>query len=332
MEHLKILARAWTVTWRFKALWLFGFLFVLAGGAGGGGGSGGGGGGGGSSGSGGGNGNGWPFGPMPSINWNLVLIIVLAVIAIVIALIVILTVVRYMAETAMIAGVDEIESTGEALTVRRGFRLGWSRQALLLFLTDLAVHLPLVVAVIALLAMAASPLLLLLLKVNVVSAIAIFITIGLVLLVILFILVVALVVSLVMPYIRRRVVLGKQGILASIRQGVTLVRASLLDTGLMWLLLIGVSIAASIVMIPVVIVVVALAIAIGGVPAALLYLISHSWVAAVLVGVPLFLIVLIPILVFVQGLFQVYLSTTWTLAYRDVMTRHADLLPIPSEG
>src|SRR5258708_2993613 len=34
MNHGKILARAWTLVWHSRALWLFGFLFALAGGGG----------------------------------------------------------------------------------------------------------------------------------------------------------------------------------------------------------------------------------------------------------------------------------------------------------
>jgi len=181
-------------------------------------------------------------------------------------------------------------------------------------------------------AFAASPLLLLLVKADAVRAIGVIATIGFELLVILFIIAVALVISLVTPYIRRRVVLGKQGVRASIRQGVGLVRASLLDTGLMWLMLAAIGIVLALVMIPVALVILLVAGLIGGVPAGLAYLISHSWVVTAVVGVPLFLIVLIPAFAFIQGLIQVYLSTSWTLAYREVTTRHADLLAAPVGG
>jgi len=256
-------------------------------------------------------------------------IIVAVVVAVIILLAIIMTIVRYVSETAMIAGVDEVEGTGDQLTVRRGFRLGWSRQALRLFLVDLVVYLPLVLLAIILIVLGLSPLLLLAVKADVARVVGIVTSIGLVLLVILFIAVLALAVSVVMPYIRRRVALGKQGILASVRQGLAMVRTALLDTGLMWLLLVGVQIVQWFVLIPVLILVVALAVIVGGVPAALVYLVSQSWVAAVVVGVPLFLIVLIPPITFVRGLFELYLSTSWTLAYRDVVARHSDLLPLP---
>jgi hypothetical protein len=330
MEHMKILKRSWTIVWRYKALWLFGFLFALAGGGGG---SSGGGSGGGrpnvGAGPSGGNGSDWPFGPIPSIDWNVVWIIVAVAVAVIILLAIVMTIVRYVSETAMIAGVDEVEGTGEKLTVRRGFRLGWSRQALRLFLVDLVVGLPLALVIIVLLVLGLSPLVLLALKSDVARVIGIVAAIGLELLVILFIIAVSLAVSVVMPYIRRRVVLGKQGILASIRQGVAMVRGALMDTGLMWLLLVGVQIVQWIVMIPILILVVAIAMGVGGVPGGLIYLASKSWVPAAIVGGLLFLVVLIPPLTFVRGLFELYLSTSWTLAYRDVVARHSDLLPAP---
>jgi hypothetical protein len=256
-----------------------------------------------------------------------VLIIILIAVAAILVLVVALTILRYVAETAMIAGVDEIEGQGIALTVRRGFRLGWSRQAWRLFLTDLTIGLVLVFGVLVLLALAASPLLLLLIDVDVVRMIAVGMAILLILPAILFIIVAVLTLSLVMPYIQRRVVLGRQGVVASVRQGLKLVRGSLRDTGLMWLLLVAIGFVWGIVKIPVVIVVVVASL-IGGVPAGLVYLVSHSWVAAVVVGLPLFLLVLVPVMSFVEGLFQVYHSSVWTLAYRQVATQHSDLLPV----
>ena len=59
----------------------------------------------------------------------------------------------------------------------------------------------------------------------------------------------------------------------------------------------------------------------GGVPAGVAYLVSQSWVWAAVVGAPLFLLVLIPSVAFVEGLFETYASTAWTLTYRDVASR-----------
>ena len=332
MDHRVILSRAWTIVWRYRALWLFGFLFALAGG----GSSLGGPPGGGSS------NNRAPSGDpapgsgivppsppsLPAISWETIAAIILGAVVVVLLLVVLLTILRYVTETALIAGVNEIESTGAILTVRRGFRLGWSRQAWRLFLTEFVIYLTFGLGAVLLVALAASPLLLLLIQQDAVRAIAIGAAVLLILSAILFLIVAGLTLSLVMPYIQRRVVLGQQGVVASFRQGLRLVRASLRDTGLMWLLLAGIGFVWGILKIPVIIVLVVVAVVLGGVPAALIYLASQSWVAAVVVGLPLFLIVLLPTASFIEGLFQVYHSSVWTLAYRQVAAHHGDLLPV----
>lgn len=319
MDHIKILSRAWTIIKNYRALWLFGFLFVLCGGAGGFNGGGG---------NAGGNANyGVVRSDLAGMDWRTVLIIAVVALALLLLWVVIATLVRYVVETAMIAGVDEIESTGGAFTVRRGFRLGWSRQAWRLFLMNLAIGLPVAVVILVLLALAASPLLLLLVKADVMRAMGIGLAVVLILMVVLFIIAVALVLSLVTPYIQRRVVLGRRGVFASIREGLALVRASLGDTALMWLLLVAIGIVWAIVKIPVVVVLIVLALVVGGLPAGLAYVISHSWIVAAIVGVPLFLLVLIPLVAFIEGLFQAFVSTTWTLTYRQAMSQHSDLMP-----
>lgn len=328
MNHVAILSRAWTMVWRYRALWLFGFLFALAGGGSSLGGPPGGGRSNNTAPSGG-TGVVPPAPPTtPGISWDAIAPIIVGIVVVVLLLIVILTILRYVTETALIAGVDEIENTGAALTVRRGFRLGWSRQAWQLFLTEFVIYLVFGLGAILLLALAASPLLLLFAKVDVLSAIAIASAALLILSAIVFLIVAALTLSLVMPYIQRRVVLGRQGVAASFRQALKLVRATLRDTGLMWLLLVAIGVVWGIVKIPVIIVLVVLAVIMGGVPAALVYLVSQSWVAAVVVGLPLFLVVLIPTASFIEGLFQVYNSSAWTLAYRQVAGSHGDLLPV----
>lgn len=327
MNHTKILARAWTMVWHYRVLWLFGFLFALTGGGGtqmfqGGGNS---------SGSGApSNGNGgtgqFPRFPIQNIDWNRVLLIAGGVVAVLLVLAVVASVVRYMSETALMASADEIESTGATISLRRGFRLGWSRQAWQLFVTDLVIFLPVALGALALLVAAAMPALLWLTRVVALGVLGTLIMVALELLVIFGLIALALVLSVVMPYVRRRVVLAKQGPLAALRQSARLVRASLLDTGLMWLLLAANRIVWSLVSIPVIIALVLLAPVIGGVPAGVVYLASHTWVWPVIEGVPLFLLMLIPSLAFVEGLFEAHVSASWTLTYREVTSKFGDQL------
>ncbi len=325
MDHMKILSRAFRITWQHKALWLFGFLFVLAGGSSSGfRGSG-------SPGSGSGyqvNGN--DFGP-GGINWQppdwpTIAIIIGVAVVVILLLAVLFTILRYVAETAIIAGVDEIESTEAKFTARRGFKLGWSRQALWLFLTDLIIGIPVAIVSILLLLLACAPFLVWATNApEGIKAIVTLIGVGLVLLVVLCIIVIALVISVIEPYIKRRIVLAKQDAFTAIRQGVQLVRASMLDTGVTWLILVGVGILWGIIMIPVALVLLALIGAIGLIPAGLIYAVSQSWIVAAIVGGGLFILILTPVLSFIQGLYEVYISGVWTLAYREVASKYSAL-------
>src|SRR5260370_11942784 len=114
------------------------------------------------------------------------------------------------------------------------------------------------------------------------------------------------------------------------RQSARLVRAWLVDAGLMWLLLAGLRIVWGLVMVPIVVVIFALAAIVGGVPAAVAYLVSHTWVWAAVVGVPLFLLILIPTTAFVSGLFETYVSASWTLTYREPVSKFGDQLGAPA--
>jgi len=230
-------------------------------------------------------------------------------------------VVRYLAETALVAGVDEMETTGARLTVRRGFRLGWSRRAWRLFVTDFVIYVPLAIGALLLLAIAALPFLVWLSHVTALQIAGSVIGGLLVLAAILVLIALALLLTLVMPYIRRRVVLAGQGVRAAVRQGVSLVRTTLADTGLMWLILAGLRIVWSIVMIPVFIVAALAAAVVGGVPALLLYLATRGWIAPAIVGGGLFVVVFILGISLAAGLFEAYVSAAWTLAYREVSAK-----------
>lgn len=302
-----------------RALWVFGFLFALAGGESGmrlfnGSGSGRDG-----SSSGGPNTGQFPNFHMPTVDWAAVAWIAVVAVVALILLAIIGLIVRYVAETALMKGVEEIESTGATLTVKHGFQLGWSRQALQLFVTDLLIYVPLALAAIVLIGIAALPLLFWLTHIVPLGILASLVSVALGLLVILSLIVVGLVLSIIMPYIRRKVVLDKQGVVAAVRESAQLARTTLVDTGLMWLLLAGLRIVWSLVMIPVAIIVVLVAVVIGGIPAGLVYLVSQSWIAAVIIGGVLFLLVLVPITAFAEGLFDAYVSASWTLTYRELL-------------
>ena len=64
---------------------------------------------------------------------------------------IVVAIARYVSETAVIRMVDEYEGSGNKMTVRQGFRIGWSRTAWRLFLINLIVNLPVIALVLVLL-------------------------------------------------------------------------------------------------------------------------------------------------------------------------------------
>jgi len=128
-------------------------------------------------------------------------------------------------------------------------------------------------------------------------------------------------VNLAKRFMHRQAALDDQSIGQSIVMGVEMVRANAKDSAVMWLLMFGVGLAWGVVMIPVFIVVALLATAVGGLPAWLIWQATETFWLSFVVGVPLFLLILVPPLVFLDGLYRVFQSSAWTLTYREFGTR-----------
>jgi hypothetical protein len=323
MDHFKILKRAFGITWNYRVLWVFGILLALTTASPGGGSPGGGGGNG---------GGGFPppgnFQPpqLPQ-GWAEGLIAAAIGLACLIFLFILIGVIlRYTSETAMIRLVDQHEATGEEIGLRQGFRLGFSRPALRIFLVDLLFGLGGLVIFLLLMLLAAAPLLAWLTEnepLRIVGSVA---AAGLILLVILLAILVAATLSLVTHFIRRAIVLEDLGAIEGIRRGFALVRQRLGDTVVMWIILIALGLAFAVLMIPVFIILVLAGVVIGGLPGLLVgWLASLAsegaapWIAGAAIGIPIFLAVIILPAVFLSGLMEVFKSSTWTLTYRELI-------------
>jgi len=284
---------------------------------------------------------------------------VIAIIAIIFVLwIVLAAVLRYVSETALISMVNEYEKTGVKRGIREGLRMGWSRKAWRLFLIDLVVHLPVTLVLIALLILSLLPLLLWFSGSVEVGIAATLISMGLMLpLIFLFIFVGALL-TLLTQFFRRVCVIQDEGVLASIGQGFNMVRWNLKEVILMALIVLGITIAfifamipISIMLIPVLLLLLVPGLALGGAAAlftggifALLFDGLLPFVAAGVVGIPILVIVLTLPWVFIGGLYEVYISSTWTLTYRQLRALApekvqpvykedaADFDPLPAKG
>ncbi len=327
MDHIKILKRAWAITWDYRLLWVFGVLIALGSIRSRGNGGGGGGGGGGSSSTG-------LLTPVSTFgstiasrgigSWELAF--VLGIAFLVIALIVVTQVLRYLSEAAVIRMVDHYETSGEKVSLRQGFAWGWSQSALRIFLIDLLLALGGMVVFLLLGIVAAAPLLVWLTKSSVLQAIGTSISVILGVLLILVLIAYVIVASLLAQFFRRACVLEDLGVIESMQRGWQVMRMRLGDVIIMALLVFAILLGLTLLMIPLFLLLGLIGIFLGGIPALLVggitSLFVHGdtpWILAVLVGMPVFLLVVAAPLLFAGGLIEVYKSSTWTLTYREVL-------------
>ena len=317
MNHTKVLKRAWHIVWRYRALWVFGFILALTTG-----------------------GRGSSSGRVAN-NWgqystdrippevvSTLIAIGIGLACLGVLLIIVAAIARYVAATALIRMVDDHEETGQKRSVRQGFRMGWSRSAFHLFLIDLAVSLPTAVVFILLFALALAPLLLWTTGAEAAGVIGTVITVGLFIPIILLAIVVGVMLSVLTKFFWRACVLEGLGVTEAIRQGYALVRLNLKDVGGMWLITLGLRIGWAVAMIPVVLLLLLVSGGLGGVLAllaggltGLAFEGAMPWIVAGLVGIPIFFLVLVAPLSFLSGLFEVFMSSTWTLTYRELRAK-----------
>ena len=352
MDPVKILKRAWHILWSYRALWVFGLILALA-----------------TAGStSGGSNSGSRYSvdnenqqmPLPQDleqgmqeftqemerlfnegpqnvdipREELVALIWIAVAftLVMIVLGIIVAIGRYVSETAVIRMVDEYEGTDTKMTVRQGFRIGWSRASWRLFLINLIISLPAISLMLILL----------------VSGIGIFFAvengnlnftpfsviamIGVVFLMIFVVVILSILLNLLRHFFWRVCVLEGLGVQDALRRGWELVRENWKNVGLMWLVMIGLgivwaigSIILMIVSLPVVAITFLIAVLIAAIPVLLLVgffslFLSNvlAWVLGIIFVLPLFFtIAFFPWLVL--GSWQsVFTSTVWTLTYREI--------------
>jgi hypothetical protein len=268
----------------------------------------------------------------PAVAAFVVVVIVLALLAIVLSLA--LTVLRFVTRVSLIQMVHEYEETGQETKFGDGLRMGWSRSALRLFLLDLMLTLPVVLAVLLLLvplgflafaAFAAGEPRIGLGVVSILAAIPVIL--------------VGVLVGIALGPIReltyRSIALEKLGPWAAFKATVGLVRRHLGPAALQWLILVGMRIAWKIVLIPVNLVLVFVALFAGGLPGLLvggIAALAADWPLALLLGglvfLPVFIVVIaLPNLAF-NTLATVYHSTVWTLTYRELLALDGGALDV----
>jgi hypothetical protein len=263
-----------------------------------------------------------------------VLVAVLAVLAVLVYIVG--RIARYVSETTLIRLVGVYEQTSERHNVWQGLRIGWSRSAWRLFLIDLLVGVLGVLSVTLLFALILAPLPLWVEGGEAVIFLMAFTTAGLLILGIAVVILGVGALSLLVHLSRRACALGELGVLASLRQGYAVARHHLREAGLVWLIAAGVRWAWRLALVPVALALAGVGLLVGSLPALLVggvtSLITTGELPvflALAVGIPIFITVLGAPLVLLAGLREAFLSTTWTLAYRQLRSLEA---PVPQRS
>jgi hypothetical protein len=351
IDPVKILRRAWHILWNYRALWVFGLILALVAGG---------------TSSGGNNGMQWQEdsqnNQMPSygsfqeflndLNQQIeklftqgipeldisgealttFLWVVGAFVLFMLLVSIVMTIAYYVSETAIIRMVDEYEHSGDKITLREGFRLGWSRTSWRLFLINLIVHLPGIIFFLILLITGVTIFLSVVNGNMTFTPVSIAATVGLVILGVVAVVILSVVLYLVRPFFWRVSVFENLGVSESLRRGFAMVRENWKNVGLMWLVMIGLGIAwivvsliAIIITIPVVIVTSIIAAIVVAVPGLLLLGVFSMflsgplpWIAAALFILPLFFLIAFSPWLLLGSWQTVYTSTVWTLTYREI--------------
>ncbi len=232
---------------------------------------------------------------------------------------------RYVSESAIVQLVDEYEAKGTQYKIREGFRKGFSRSAWHVFLINLVIDVPIFLAFVILFLIVLSPALLWMTESFVAGIVGTVTAVGLFFLVIFLAIIVGAALSLLKRFFYRVCILEGMRVLDAIKEGYRMVRANFKDAIIMWLVLIGISLGFAIALIPVAIVLIVIAFALGSVMGLTVGGVSsifagdvQSLVAGLVAGVPVFFIFIVAPLAFLSGLKETYVSTSWTLAYREI--------------
>jgi hypothetical protein len=353
MDPIKILKRAWYILWSYRALWVFGLVLAMATGAG--------------TQAQGSNSSSTSdpnnnfqgsenFNPegltfdeavqeikeafeegmtelgISSEDRPVLLWIVVAFVLFNVILGLIITVARYVSETAVIHMVDEYENTGVKMTVREGFRVGWSRTSWRLFLINLLVNLPIILTMLLFIFIGIAALVMFsngdyepaaaLIIVSAVSAFFFLFVVG----------IFSILLNFLKNFFWRASVLENLGVRESLRRGFQMARDHWKDAGTMWLVMIGlgiiwgvVSVIAFFILLPVVVVTAVVGALVAFIPALLVGGVTSIvldgwlvWVVGAIFALPLFFTVAFSPWLLLGSWQTVFSSTVWTLVYREL--------------
>jgi hypothetical protein len=240
---------------------------------------------------------------------------------------------RYVSEAALIRMVGEYEDTGQRRGLWQGLRLGLSRTAWRFFLIDLVIDVPVILAFLLLFGLAFTPLVFGI-RGSAPARVVVgsLLTSGLFVAGIVLAVVSGTLLSVLKRFFRQSCGLEDLGVIASIRCGWAVVKHNGTEVLLMWLIMLGVSLGwtvvvalSFVVLFPLLMLFMALGGVTGALSACLAFLLSAlifegalPVLLAVLVGLPMFILVMLAPWWCMGGLMQVFESSAWTLTYREL--------------
>jgi hypothetical protein len=364
IDPIKIIKRAWTILWSYRTLWVFGLVLALAAGS--------------SSAQGSNNGyqyeqgsrepqhvtprdiqgawqdfqqelsrlfeRGIPRLDLTGQDLTRFIWIFGAFILVMVLFGIVMAIARYVSETAVIRMVDDYEATGTKLSVREGFRIGWSQTAWRLFLINLIVNLPAITLVLVLLFVGVGVFFAVINGSADFAAFSVVSTVVLAFLSIFVVVILTVLLHLLRNFFWRICVLEGAGVRESLQRGLALVLENWKNVGLMWLVMIGLGIVwavASVILfiitIPLLVVTAIIAVLVAVVPFLLLVGLFSlftggilPWIAGGLFVAPLFFILAFSPWVLVGSWQSIFTSTVWTLTYREIKALPVLAAPAPT--
>jgi len=325
MDHIGIVKNALQTTFRYRALWILGFLWALTGGGMSGGGSGNA-----SSNAGSNSGYKWDttdlekLGIDPALfatfsaailSWIIMLCCCLFIVAILI------TIVRYVIQAGVYRSLAQLEYQDVAPTVRGAFREGWHRRTWRMFIQNLLVFIAAFMVLVLMALVVVVPIFFLSDGGDIVNALGIGFTILFGLCWILLLIAVIIVIAVLSEFWWRAAVIGDQDTITAMRTGWRLVRHNATDVLIMWLLMLGIGILFALAMIPVLLLVGLITAVIAGGPGYIIYQATESIGWALAWGIPVGLLVFMIPLAFVGGLYLIFQSSVWNQMYNALVER-----------
>jgi len=359
MDPVKILKRSWQILWNYKALWVFGFILALT-----------------AAGSSSGNANNGssyqgdynePFGyssnadtpeeffleakevfnnilekgiPEANITGDELITVIWSIVAFFVIMTIIgiaMTFAHYVSQTALIRMVDEYEATDTKMTIRQGFKIGWSRTSWRLFLINLITYIP-TFLLLALLIVDGFAIYRMAINGGEFYTTASFIAlIGFTFLAIFVTMILMAVLLLLRQFVWRVCVFEELGVRESFQRGTAMARENWKNIGVMWLIMLGLGVAWMIVsfisfflLLPAVFVTAILGAIVSAIPGMLfvgffsLFLNGYlPWIVGGIFIAPLFFTLAFFPWIMLSAWQATYTSTVWTLTYRELQAIEA---------